>query len=65
MTLLGPEPWKAFGKSPDEPFCCRIANVECSCEGKTFREHSDEERAAMPALEYVRLESREVGPWRP
>jgi hypothetical protein len=62
MVLLGPEPWLAFGKDPDALYCC--SGDECGCGGLTVREQSDDERAKIPALEYVRLQERAVGEWQ-
>lgn len=61
LLLTSDEPWLAMGKSPDEFVCCD--GYECGCSGMTIREESDRLRAAMPALEYARIECREVGPW--
>lgn len=61
MRLFGPEPWTVYGKEPDALWCC--SGYECACRGITEREKSDADRAEMPALEYVRLECREVGEW--
>lgn len=55
LTLLGPEPWLAYRRTADD--ICRPED------GLTEREYTAEIRADMPALEYVRLESREVGEW--
>ena len=61
FALLGPEPWTAFGRQPDELFCCDGAM--CSCGGRTVREASDDQRANMPRIEYARIERRRVGKW--
>lgn len=63
LTLLGPEPWLAYGKKPDELECC--SGRECSCGGMTHREASEEIHKSMPPLEDVRLESRRIGKWEP
>lgn len=60
MLLLGPEPWKYFGKNPDDYVCC--SGRECGCGGLTYREQAEEKRFAE--IEYVRLEEREVGEWQ-
>ena len=62
LKLFGPEPWTAYGsKDGNELACC--SGHECGCGGMTFRERSEYQFAEMPALEYVRLEAREVGAW--
>ncbi len=63
LTLLGPEPWKAYRKDPDALDCCPGASYECACEGKTVREASDQRRSEMPKLEWLRVEMRTVGRW--
>jgi hypothetical protein len=65
LTLLGPEPWKAYtDKDPDELACC--SSRECGCAGWTIRQVSDQLRTEMPALEWVSVESRavEVSSWQ-
>lgn len=61
LTMLGPEPWLAFGKQADER-CCD--GYDCGCEGKTPREQAAELRARYPAIEYARIEVRDVSEWR-
>ena len=63
MLLFGDEPWTAFPKkpSPDDLVCC--SGRECACGGLTYRQESEQKRENMPALVYIRLESREVGEW--
>ena len=65
ITLMGPEPWKALGKEPDDRMCC--SGEECGCGGDTWREHLLSNRGDMPPLEYTIIESREVtlGNWTP
>ena len=63
ITLLGPEPWTTYGRAPDDLQCCN--GRECACGGVTVREHSDEIRATLPAIEWIRLDSRPVGQWEP
>ena len=62
MGLLGPEPWVVLGKDPDALWCC--SGWECACRGVTNRQNSEDQRANMPKLLSVRLDEREVGPWR-
>lgn len=63
VLLFGPEPWKAYGADPDQrPTRC-LCPYECECESRTERERTEDERAKMPPLEYVRLERRPVGAW--
>lgn len=71
-ALLGPEPWKADGKGPDDPACdCygRGYGSEGPCceraEFATQREWHEHARAPFPPLEYVRIETRTVGKWAP
>jgi hypothetical protein len=61
LLLFGPEPWTAYGAEPGRPYCC--SGYECGCGGLTERQRTAEERAKMPPLEYVRMESRLVGLW--
>lgn len=61
MTLLGPEPWVALGRDPDEYFCC--SGAECGCSGLTIREESNARREEMPKIESIRLETRRTHPW--
>lgn len=61
MLLLGPEPWKALKKNPDDFWCC--AGAGCTCGGITVRDEMLGKRKDMPKLEYVRLEQRQVGEW--
>ena len=61
LALFDPEPWAVYGKQPDELDCCD--GSQCFCGGFTVREASDSKRARMPALEYVRIEARQVGDW--
>ena len=63
MTILGPEPWKAWGKDPDSLICC--SGSMCTCGGRTYREDSESTRADMPEIEYLRIEKREIGEWTP
>ena len=58
LTILGPEPWKAFNQDPDDGICC--SGDMCGCGGVTVREHWEEKREEMPRLEFVRLEFRSV-----
>lgn len=61
LTLLGSEPWRSYGREPGDLVCC--SGHGCGCGGKTMKQRSDYERESMPALEYARLEQREIGPW--
>lgn len=65
VVLFGPEPWLAYSKKgPDDLACCPgTPEYECACGGLTVREESEQERARMPALEYLHIEEREVGAW--
>lgn len=64
IDLMGPEPWKALGKDPDDRMCCD--GHMCGCGGQTWREHLLD-RGDMPPLEYTMIESRKVtqGDWEP
>lgn len=62
MELYGPEPWKAYNADPTDLACC--SGDMCGCNGRTHRQVSEERRASLPVLEWVRLESREVGAWQ-
>lgn len=53
-TLLGPEPWKAFGKDPDD----MVRYEDC-----TVREKFMARRKEMPPLVFVRIDRRPVGAW--
>lgn len=63
MLLFGPEPWKAYAPIPDpDRFAC-CSGYECGCGGLTYRQQSEEKRASLPALKFMRLEVRAVGTW--
>ncbi len=67
IDLMGPEPWKALKRNPDDWYCCPgTRDYECGCGGRTVRE-ALLDRGNMPPLEYTRIESREVtlGEWVP
>jgi hypothetical protein len=62
MLLLGPTPWEYFGKKKDDYVCC--SGNYCACDGKTYGSQAQAKiDAGMPAIEYIRLEKREVGPY--
>ena len=61
MALLGPEPWTAFGRRPDDVFCCD--GHACGCEGLTVRETMLRDRGDMPYLRSAHIECRFVGDW--
>jgi hypothetical protein len=61
--LTHPRPWEPLDQNPDAYVCCD--GYECGCRGVTVREDHEDIRKRLPPLEYVRLESREVGEWRP
>lgn len=65
LLLFGPEPWLRLRKKvdPDAPICC--SGYECGCEGQTHRERAEAIRRDLPAIRYIRLESRAVGEWTP
>lgn len=70
VVLLGPEPWLAYGKGPEDDGCDHgykghEAEACCPAFGETMRDRSERERREMPPLEWVRLSQREVGPWSP
>lgn len=70
VKLLGPEPWTAFDRNPDEPYCC--SGYECACGGMSVRDtlleqrkvgHGDPDDTGMPDIEYIRIEKRPLGAW--
>lgn len=61
LLLLGPEPWKAFGKDPDARVCC--SGYQCGCEGETVRGEMLSKRAGMPAIEFIAVSVRAVSDW--
>lgn len=66
FLFLGPEPWLASGRNPDERWCCSGSGMDgCPCGGLTVREHEAEVVKELPALIYVRMERREVKDWEP
>ncbi len=62
LLLFGPEPWTYLGKDPDERLCCD--GYQCGCGGETYRQNDERQRAEMPKLEWIRVETREVGEWK-
>jgi hypothetical protein len=62
LLLLGDEPWKAFGRDPDEFYCCD--GHYCRCGGKTVREDVMDRYKEIPLLEWVKIEEREVGEFK-
>ncbi len=62
--LTSPEPWKFYVKpaEADDYACCD--GHECGCGGVTVKEESDEKHKDLPKLEWVRLETRSVTPWK-
>ena len=67
VGLFGPEPWTVYapGDTGDDYVCCPPGARDCACDGLTHKQKTDEDRATMPALEYVKIERREVGEWKP
>lgn len=66
VLLLGPEPWLAFGKLPNEMDCC--TGQECACGGLTVRQASDERRKNLPPLVGSPVITRRTvtrGAWEP
>lgn len=61
VGLLGPEPWLYLGRNPDSYECCN--GRECGCGGLTVREAQAEYIKDAPAIEYIKVERREVGAW--
>lgn len=63
LALLGPEPWRAFKREPDELFCC--SGHDCGCGGDTVRDHFLGERKDLPPIEWIKVDSRmvETSPW--
>ena len=58
LAIMGPEPWLALGKGPDDLFCCK--GYMCNCGGVTWQEALIADRANMPVLEYAFIEQRQV-----
>jgi len=70
LTLLGPEPWKAYappGADADTLQCCD--GYECGCGGLTWGEASDEKRKHYTPIQSVTVEARvrvwELTRWQP
>lgn len=61
LRLLGPEPWTAYGLGPDDIWCSGIP--ESGMDDVTQRQYTEDQRSRMPALEWVKLEVREVDQW--
>ena len=61
LQLFGPEPWTYLGHQPDDLVCC--SGRECGCGGLTYAEYDRSKRAELPKLEWIRVETREVGAW--
>lgn len=67
IKLIGPEPWSAFGKKPDDHVCCPGGSYECSCDGVTYAEQSEKRREGLPPATNIRIWKRSVtrGAWSP
>jgi len=63
LQLLGPRPWEAYGRNPEERDCC-FGSDGCGCGGVSVRRASDLRRAQMPKLLWARVESRACSQWR-
>ena len=65
IDLLGPEPWKAFGREPGDFDCC--SGRECACGGLTVQQVSDDRRKTLPPIGEIKVTRRTVtrGPWEP
>ena len=63
LLLLGPEPWKAYNKDPDDRLCCD--GHECGCMGSTVREEAMSRRKNLPKIESIEVCRRVItlGPW--
>lgn len=64
--LTSAEPWREWCADGSVYFCCSgymDGGERCPCEGATIAEEALRSRAAMPTLEYVRLETRTVSDW--
>ena len=61
LKLFSDAPWEACGNDPDELMCC--SGYQCGCGGLTWREWHDGQTAALPNIEYMRIEEREVNEW--
>ena len=65
--LMSPEPWRFYGdretrqKGPDDYFCCAgTYHDQCGCGGATMREETEARRKDLPAIEWIRLQKRQV-----
>ena len=72
LLVYGPEPWLAFGKGPDDEWCCakspclgyKDEEFVCDAEHVTAREFFTRQREAMfgKVIE-AWIEERTVSPW--
>lgn len=65
VMILGPEPWLAYGKGPDDPACSCDQWQECDRCGTTMREWTKKRRANLPPAQNIRVERRPItrGQW--
>lgn len=63
VLLLGPEPWKAAGVGPGA--CVKCGEEDCMrCTGEeSWIERAERYQKTNPAIEWIRIEQREVGAW--
>lgn len=61
LTLLGPEPWKAWGQEATDHLCC--SGFECGCGGVTVAEETERRREEMPVIEWIQVRVRAVNEW--
>ena len=59
--LKNDRPWEIFNLDKDDNYCC--GGHECGCQGETVEEHFQNRYVEIPDLEYLYLESREIGEW--
>lgn len=71
VMILGPEPWLAYGKGPDDPACsCNPrpwdeSPMECDRCDMTMREWTEKRRVNLPPAQNIRVERRPItrGQW--
>ncbi len=65
--LTSPEPWKFYSepKEADDYVCCPGGYMDqCGCMGVTVQQEAEHKYKDLPKIEWVRLETRTVTPWK-
>lgn len=63
--LTSPTPWIFYTEyRAGRKYICCSGDYGCGCSGLTWEEEAKEKYKDLPPLEYVRLESRTVAPWK-